>query len=744
MKLVIVESPSKAKTINKYLGNDYHVISSVGHIIDLPKSKLGVDTEHNYKPQYEVIKGKEKVIKELKANAKKATEILLATDPDREGEAISWHIANTLGKTNPHMQRIVFHEITKPAILEALKHPRAIDQNLVDAQQARRVLDRLVGYKLSPLLWKKIRFGLSAGRVQSVALRLIVDREMECRAFKPEEYWSVAVVPTEDSKKKAKIVKTLSEDEKPKTDEGAFILDLKKINGKAAEIGTTKEFDKVSDILTKDELKIESVSEKTITRRPNPPFTTSTFQQAAVNVLGMTSKNAMRSAQKLYENGLITYMRTDSLYISNSAIDAARKVAEKKYGKKFVPEKPNYYKNSSKSAQEAHEAIRPTSFDVTQVDKKLSVYEQKVYDLIHRRALASQMSPAQFLQKTVSAHVESKNEKVKSKKEGGIETLDLSSTARKCTFEGWMTLYKISENKALIKILDDIKEGSILYSDEIHGVQHFTEPPARYTEASLIKALEKHGIGRPSTYATIVSVIMQRDYVEKDGKYFFPTDTGIVVTNMLKTHFKDIVDIDFTAEMEGDLDRVAEGKVKWQPMIASFFVPFEQNIAKKDKEIKKDDLVILGESDEKCPICGKEMVKKLGRFGPFLSCIDFPKCKGMAAIEGAGSEAAPDSHSEEFLKKYKAAPKTDDGRDYLLKKGRFGEFWAHPDYPKVKDIKSLEFTDQMIVEMFGKAPKASDGKTMILRKGKFGYFWSHPDYPEVKELQKAKMIKKEE
>lgn len=787
MNLVVVESPSKAKTINKYLGNEYKVISSVGHIIDLPKSKLGVDVEKNYAPQYETIKGKEKVIKELKSNAKNADKIMLATDPDREGEAISWHISNALKSTKKPLERIVFHEITKPAILEAIKHPRNIDQNLVDAQQARRVLDRLVGYKLSPLLWKKIRFGLSAGRVQSVALRLIVDREMERRAFKADEYWSVSVVPSQSKNSKVKIQNFQADDEnKIKFEEGDFVLELKKINGKSIKLdavipsevegsdsskrkepskqdnnfilNSKEAFELVAKFLEANGMAIEDLKVKQVTKRPSPPFTTSTFQQSAVNTLGMTSKSAMRSAQKLYEAGLISYMRTDSLYLSETAISSARQAIKTKHGDKYLPEKPNYYKTHSKSAQEAHEAIRPTDFSVdsSSLPKNMGAQEQKVYSLIYRRALASQMSPALFTQKTIVAvcHPEldsgsdssrpidtksaTKNQMPKQVRHD-ISELELSATAQKCDFDGWMKLYKINENHKLLKILEEIKVGSELFPGDIYGFQHFTQPPARYTEASLIKALEKYGIGRPSTYATIMSVIQQRDYTGKEGKYFYPTDTGIVVTNLLKQHFPQIVDIDFTANMETDLDNVADGKIKWQPMIGEFFIPFEKNIEKKDKEINKEDIVVLGPSDEKCPECGKPMVKKLGKYGAFLSCSNFPECKGMKSIE---TDEEGDAESvEEFLKDYKPAPKTDDGRDFLLKRGRYGQFWAHPDYPKVKDARPLEYTDEYITKTYGKPPKAKDGKKMVLRKGKFGFFWAHPDYPEVKELQKAKKIK---
>ncbi len=735
MKLVVVESPSKAKTINKYLGSDYKVVSSVGHIIDLPKSKLGVDIEHNYEPQYQVIEGKKKVIKELQKFAKESDLILLATDPDREGEAISWHIKNSLEKIKSPIARVVFHEITKNAVLEALKNPREIDQNLVDAQQARRVLDRLVGYTLSPLLWKKIRYGLSAGRVQSVALRLIVDRERERQAFVAEEYWSILVVPVESAKKSPKITVFLKEDEKrPKIDEGDFILDLKKINDKKAVVSNQETAKKIFALLESNPIIITDLKEKQVRKRPYPPFITSTFQQAAVNTLGMTSKSAMRSAQKLYEAGLITYMRTDSFALSNQAVEQARKVVKKDYGSKYLPEKANFYKTRSKSAQEAHEAIRPTNFETRTLPKSFSAQEQKVYDLIFKRALATQMSDAVYTQKTATAETKTNDKEYKK--------LTLSATGQKCEFDGWQKLYSVKQNLKLVQVLEKLKVSTKLFPEELIGIQHFTEPPARYTEASLIKALEKYGIGRPSTYASIVSVIMQRTYVEKDGKYFYPTDTGFVVTDLLKNHFDTIVDIDFTAGMEQDLDEIAQGKIQWQPKIHEFFSPFQQRIKKKDKEINKEEVVILGSSDEKCDDCGAPMVKKLGRYGAFLSCSTFPDCKGMKSLEGESeSSLAEKPKSEEFQQTYKPAPKTEDGRDYILKKGRYGEFWAHPDYPKVKDAKPLEYTDAMLERMFGKPPQSKDGKTMILRKGRYGFFWAHPDYPKTKEIQKIKKKK---
>ncbi len=755
MKLVVVESPSKAKTINKYLGSEYKVVSSVGHIIDLPKSKLGVDVENSYEPQYEVIPGKNKVIKILKDAAKDADSILLATDPDREGEAISWHIQNTLnkGKNKKPISRVVFHEITKSAVLEALQHPRDLDMNLVNAQQARRVLDRLVGYTLSPLLWKKIRYGLSAGRVQSVAMRLIVDRERERQAFLTDEYWSVDVTPTESKIENYELrvnnekngsesgegtiqVYLKDSENKPQFEEGEFVLDLKKINSKKAEITTNAQFDNVSAAIAKHPIRINDLTETKVNKRPSPPFTTSTFQQAAVNVLGMTSRNSMRAAQKLYEAGLITYMRTDSLNLSTQAVSAARDVITAKYGAKYLPEKGMFYKTTSKSAQEAHEAIRPTEFKTTELPKSFSIQEQKVYDLIYRRAMASQMSTAVFTQKTITAIIDKPSDLIKQ--------LEFSATAQKCDFDGWMRLYKVNENKKLIKVIEELKSGSILYAKDIYGIQHFTQPPARFTEASLIKALEKYGIGRPSTYSSIVSVIMQRTYVEKEGKYFYPTDTGFVVSDFLRNHFPNIVDIDFTASMEGDLDKIANGDLKWVPMIDTFFTPLKAQVKIKDKEVNKDDVVILGSSDIKCDICGKPMIKKLGKFGAFLSCSDFPTCKGMMSLNGDkpdtinGMTMEEHINSDEFKATYKPGPLTDDGRQFAFKKGRFGEFWAHPDYPKVKDARPLDYTDVKLKELFGDAPKSKDGKKMLLRKGKYGFFWAHPDYPTVKEIIKVK------
>ncbi|BDQ04636.1 MAG: DNA topoisomerase 1 [Candidatus Dojkabacteria bacterium] len=736
MHLVIVESPSKAKTINKYLGPDYKVISSVGHVVDLPKSKLGVDITNNYEPMYQVIKGKESVIEEIRKLTRDAENVILATDPDREGEAIAWHIKNLIIGLNKDVKRIVFHEITESAILKAIQNQRDIDQNLVDAQQARRILDRLVGYSLSPFLWKKIRYGLSAGRVQSVALRLIVDRELERQNFKSEEYWSCHVLPSFSYVDTSSVKAFYSDQNRPDLNEDTFVLTLKKINGQTARIRNQEEFERISRVITQNTFKVHRITDRKVVKKPHPPFTTATFQQAAVNVLGMSAKSAMRSAQKLYENGLITYMRTDSVYVSDIAINAARKLIKELYGDPYLPDKVHQFKNKAKLAQEAHEAIRPTDFRVRKLPKLFSTQDQKVYDLIYRRALASQMREAVFLQKTVVVVSELHDEQ--------IQTLEFSATATKCEFDGWLKLYDTSQDTKTLELIDAISDNAVLYPYEVWGYQHFTQPPARYTEASLIKDLEKYGIGRPSTYATILSVILERDYVKKDGKYLYPTETGIVVVNMLKQHFNEIVDIEFTARMEDRLDDIAAGKIGWQPMIDQFFRPFSDKLEQKEKEINKEDLVILGQSNETCDLCGKPMLKKLGKYGVFLSCIDFPKCKGIKSL----SYESPDNQKlvdgETLDSKYKPAPKTEDGRDFVLKQGRFGRFWAHPDYPKVKITKPLELTDDAIEKMFGKPPIASDGQKMILRKGRFGYFWAHPNYPDIKEIQKAKQKKQDE
>ena len=552
--LVIVESPSKARTIQKYLGKDYDVIASNGHVRDLPKSKLGVDIEKGFEPVYTNMKGKESVIKELKKHAKKCDKVYLATDPDREGEAISWHLSQLLGLDMNENNRVEFTEITKKGVQNGMSHPHKVNIDLVNAQQARRILDRIVGYKLSPFLWKKVKRGLSAGRVQSVCVRLIVDRENEIRAFVPEEYWSIdASLSAQGSRKK-------------------FDAKLAKVNGKKFEAKTKEETDKVLEPLKTADFIVDKVKKRLTNKRPYPPFTTSTMQQEASKRLGFTSKRTMSVAQGLYEGvdiegmgavGLITYMRTDSLRVSQEAQDAAREYIETHFGNEYVPEKPNIY-HTSKNAQDAHEAIRPSmpGLEPDKIKSNLSSDQYKLYKLIWSRFIASQMENAK------------------------LNTTSIDITAGDClfkssgytiAFKGFMSVYDdVKEEKTKTSELPEMKEGDKLKVNSVDGNQHFTQPPARYNEASLIKTLEELGIGRPSTYAPTISTITARMYVEKEGKQLKPTALGEVVTEVMKEHFKNIVDYKFTAEMETDLDEIGRGEKDWVQALEEFYKPFEK------------------------------------------------------------------------------------------------------------------------------------------------------------------------
>lgn len=725
-KLVVVESPSKVKSIKKYLGKGYDVAASMGHIVDLPKSDLGVDTEKDFSPKYTVTK--RKALTKLKKEFEGKDVLVIATDPDREGEAIGWHVAQRLGVVSKRgkvkskgLERIVFTEITESAVKKAAKSPRGIDMDLVDAQQTRRILDRLVGYKLSPLLWKKIRFGLSAGRVQSVAVKLIVDRERERDAFNPEEFWNIRAYLIEAEGKKFKILIENKEEIDKKKKYNGIAFKLVKIKDRKSHVPSRKEVEVILEAIEDKDWKIERIEEKEVTRNPSPPFSTSTLQQTASNKLGYGAKRTMQIAQKLYEAGLITYMRTDSISMSAQAVKAARKVIEGTYGKEYIPEKPKFYKTKAKVAQEAHEAIRPTDFGLKEVGGKLKDDYQKLYSLIRKRALSSQANAA----------------KLKSKKVF-IEIADylFEADGLSVVFDGFMAIWGNGFKEA---ILPDLKVGQNLYIETLLAQQKFTEPPARYSEATLIKALEKEGIGRPSTYAAIISTIQARKYVEKEGKYFFPTDTGEVVTRLLEDNFENVVDLGFTATMEDSLDDVASGKKEWKKVIAEFYGPFEKNLESKEKDIDRAKYTVLGDApdDISCPECKGKMEIKLGRYGRFYSCKKFPDCKGVLDKSGRSEEdRQKEVKGKEFLSKYLPAPKTDDDRDYLLKSGRFGDFWAHPDYPKVKDAKALEFTKEIFKELYGNPPKAKDGKKMVLRRGRFGEFWAHPNYPKVKEVSR--------
>lgn len=600
MKLLIVESPTKAKTLGNFLGKDYKVLSSFGHVRDLPKSDFGVDIENDFEPKYVIPTKARKIISELKKASAKAEAIILATDEDREGESISWHLQQALKLKNS--RRIVFHEITKEAVEDALQNPRSIDMNMVNAQQARRILDRIVGYQLSPFLWKKIAKGLSAGRVQSVAVRLVVEREREIEKFKPTEYWDIEAILKKNSDQ--------------------FSAFLTKKDGKVIdklEIKNTDEAQQVVKDLEDAEYKISLIEKKETKRNPLAPFTTSTLQQAAANKFGYSSKFTMSLAQKLYEEGYITYHRTDSLNLSEMSLAAAKKFITEKFGGPY--HFPRRFKAKG-NAQEAHEAIRPTRPNFSPESYGGQASGKKLYTLIWQRFIASQMAPAIF--DATSVEINAKK-------------YTFSTHGQVLKFDGFLKVYpmKFSETD-----LPSLKEGEFLELEELKPTQHFTEPPPRYNEASLIKALEKHGVGRPSTYAPTLSTIQERNYVAKnEQKRFYPTEMGIIVTDMLVKNFPEIVDIDFTAHMEKELDEIARGKDTWRKTIGDFYAPFSKNLKEKYEDVKKENLDVP--TNKTCPQCGKPMVEKMGRFGRFYACTGFPECKHTESIVMAGSAAAP-------------------------------------------------------------------------------------------------------
>lgn len=600
MKLVIVESPTKAKTITQFLGDDFKIESSFGHVRDLPKSKLGIDVEHGFEPHYIVPVKSKKTVTALKKLAAKSDGVILATDEDREGEAIAWHLSQILG-LDEKAERIVFHEITEGALKESLKTPRTINMHLVDAQQARRILDRLVGYELSPFLWKKIFRGLSAGRVQSVALRLIVEREEEIRKFKPDAYWTLDA-----------LLKTASGKEE-------FKSFLYKISGKPVPkpgIAKKEEVDALVAKLEKSEFKVSDVSSKEYRRNPLAPFTTSTMQQEANRRLRMSARQTMMLAQRLYENGFITYMRTDSLNLSAESLAAARKFIEKEFGKQYLIDAPRSFKNRSKLAQEAHEAIRPTNPLLHPSNLEVEdAKEAKLYDLIWRRFTASQMPQAVFDTESV---------------EVAADDCTFKSNGISLKFDGFLKVWSQDFEE---KVLPKLAVGDKLDLTKLEPLEHFTEPPARYNEASLIKTLETYGIGRPSTYAPIISVIQTRNYVEKNkDRRFEPTETGELVNKVLVENFPEIVDIQFTAKMEENLDQIAEGKEDWRKLLEDFYAPFSKELKEKYESVQKEESVAPQETDEKCDKCGKPMVIKMGRFGKFLACSGFPECKNTKSI----------------------------------------------------------------------------------------------------------------
>ena len=608
-KLIIVESPAKANTIKKFLGGNTKVVASMGHIRDLPKSKLGIDVEHNFEPEYINIRGKGDLIKELKKDAKSSKKVYLATDPDREGEAIAWHLSKILDVDNSKVTRVTFNEITKTAVQKAIKEPRDIDINLVDAQQARRVLDRIVGYKISPVLWKKVRRGLSAGRVQSVAVKLIVDREEEIEKFIPEEYWNIYVKLLDEKSKKTFEAKFYGKD------------------GKKQEVHNEEQVDKILSDIENAKYIVEDVKKGEKKRNPAPPFTTSTMQQEASRKLGFTLKKTMSVAQGLYEGvkipekgtvGLITYMRTDSTRISEEARAAAKKHIVEEYGENYYE---NRYYKTNKEAQDAHEGIRPTYADLEpdKIKESLTNDQYKLYKLIYNRFMASQMTAAVY--DTMSVTIDANNYTFK-------------ANGQNLKFKGFMTLYvegTDEKQEEEVGIIPELEVKQEVKKQKIEPKQSFTEPPARYTEASLVKALEEKGIGRPSTYSPTITTILERRYIEKVQKQLMPTELGKVVNKLLVENFSDVVNVEFTANIENQFDNIAEGKENWRKMISDFYGPFEENLEKVEKELEHVEMV-EEVSDVKCEKCGRMMVYKYGKFGKFLACPGYPECKNTKAI----------------------------------------------------------------------------------------------------------------
>jgi len=690
-KLLIVESPAKSKTISKYLGKDYIVKASVGHIRDIPKSASkkanAVDIENNFKPNYETIAGKEKVIADLKSGAKKADEVLLAMDPDREGEAIAWHIAEVLKL--PNAQRVVFNEITEEAVQKAILHPRDIDQNLRKAQEARRILDRLFGYGLSGLIWKKLRYGLSAGRVQSPALRILMERERLIRAFIPEDFW----VLTADVKTKVGEMFSLTCSEEPRSE---------------------KRVAKILKICEKDKWIVSEVNEKEAKRSARAPFITSTLQQTASSRLGFSPSQTMMYAQRLYEAGFITYMRTDSVNLSTVAQKQALAVINKEYGKEYLDSKT--FKSRSKNAQEAHEAIRPSNLTVK--DAGATKEQQRLYQLIRNRTLASQMSDAKLLKTKIITRLGKRT------KDDDKDIPYFSMNGSRLLFDGWLKVDPEARGEDVE--LPEVKVKDILDMLKVNIEAKQTQPPTRYSEASLIKELEKRGLGRPSTYAAITKTLYNRGYVEKINKALHPTDTGDVVSSFLENHFEDYISDDFTSKMENELDDIAEGKNTYEKSLKDFYSPFIKAIKAKE-DIEKISNLGPAEDKYKCPKCGAAMVYKLGKAGKFMSCEKFPDCEGALTLEGNEIEGPKETGE--------ACPDCKDGK-LVIREGRFGKFISCSNYPKCKFIKEDE--EEKKKKMTGiKCPVCGEGE-MMERRGRFGIFYSCSNYPKCKNAIKTK------
>ncbi len=681
-KLLIVESPAKAKTISKYLNDEYDVVASIGHVRDLPKSnKKAIDIEAGFVPHYEISKGKEKVVSEIKKLAAGAEDVILATDPDREGEAIAWHIAQAVGLRKP--KRVVFHEITKDAVTEAMKHPREIDDNLKIAQEARRVLDRLVGYDLSGLIWKKVRYGLSAGRVQSPALRIIMEREREIRAFIPETYWSLsALLQTKENTEL-----TFMCDEEPRD---------------------KKEVDRIVQIAESEHWAIKDIKETEVKRAPKPPFITSTLQQAASSRLGFSPSRTMGVAQKLYEAGYITYMRTDSTNLSVQAKKQIAEVVNKKFGPNLLEER--VFGKTSKNAQEAHEAVRPS--DITKMSAGNNDEQKKLYALIWARTVASQMKDARMLRTKVTANIAS-------------DTIpDFSLNGSRVLFDGWLVADPHAKQEDIE--VPKLAKGAALKLLSLNTEEKQTTPLPRYSEAGLVKELEKRGIGRPSTYASIIKTIVDRGYVLKEQRSLIPTDTGDVVSSFLEDNFLEYINDSFTAEMEDKLDDIALGKRDYVKTLKEFYTPFLKDIKSKDKLNK---ITNLGKADPqwKCPKCGSDMIIKLGKNGRFLSCETFPNCTGARSLDGEEMMGPKDTGE--------LCPEC--GKANLVERdGKYGRFIACGRYPKCKFVKEDPEAKKKLLTGV-KCPVCSDGE-MMERRGRFGIFYSCTNYPKCKNAIKAK------
>jgi DNA topoisomerase-1 len=733
--LVIVESPAKAKTINKYLGSDFEVKASMGHVRDLPSKGISVDIENNFEPTYEIVSGRRKVVAGLKTAAKSAAALYLATDLDREGEAIAWHLAEVLKFPQDKTFRVVFNAITQSAIQQAFSAPGKIDKDKVDAQQARRILDRIVGYQISPLLWKKVARGLSAGRVQSVAVKMIVEREREIHAFKPQEYWLLPAVFTADlqnnyrtqwleflASEGADKTPTVAKQQEWLTAHKAFKAEIHKVGTECFQASNKEQAQHIFDSLAGAEFKVANIEVKRSVSRAAPPFITSTLQQAAANRLGFSTKRTMMVAQQLYEGidlgsmgalGLITYMRTDSTFISPEAIKASRDYIGNNIGKEYLPEKPNYF-SSSKNAQQAHEAIRPTDPDMTPDDIKpyLTEEQYKVYDLVWRRFMASQMAEAQW---------DITNLEITAQTPIGV--CEYRASGRRQIFAGFTKLWPASGTD---QELPAMKVGDAVAPIDIRTEQHFTKPPARYTEASLVKALEKEGIGRPSTYASIISTIQDRGYVEQTDKKFYATATGEVVTDKLNEYFPRIMDMAFTRHMEEQLDKIEEQHLDWIAVLNEFYGPFKENLETAMEEMKhaKAELV---PSEYDCPTCSSKLVYRFGKNGRFLSCSKYPDCKYSAPVDKQGKMIATELANV-------ACPKC--GKKMVAKQGRYGAFLGCEDYPNCKTIINLDKQGNIVKEETTEHICPNCSKKMIKKSGRFGPYLACEDYPNCKTIMK--------